>query len=153
MHKSLFAAALLLAGCAKPVLETGLQIDERAQHFIYEFERSALLNGKRIQISQLTVVFTELESYTLGRCTLPLNGATPLIRINATSWEQLGYYGRRQLMFHELGHCVLGLDHVAAPGSIMYLYHLGPALYNSQTYTKLETELFSQTTKYNTQRR
>lgn len=63
------------------------------------------------------------------------NDRRNIIYINRAWWEQAGFYSRQQLMFHELGHCVLGLKHkqgltplgeyVNAPASIMYAVPFG----------------------------
>ena len=34
------------------------------------------------------------------------------IIISKTRWDQLSFVHKRELIFHELGHCVLDLDHV-----------------------------------------
>jgi hypothetical protein len=49
--------------------------------------------------------------------------ATPVIHIDRGDWDRLSASGRKQLSFHELGHCVLGRPHSTLTSSIMYPYH------------------------------
>ena len=39
---------------------------------------------------------------------------TDHIEFKREAWNTLGEYGRRWLVFHELGHCILGLDHASS---------------------------------------
>jgi hypothetical protein len=50
--------------------------------------------------------FARLEPEIAGYC-IPSFG----ILINEDRWATFGPYQKRELMFHELGHCVLGLNH------------------------------------------
>lgn len=63
-----------------------------------------------------------------------------LIRINELYWSYYGESGREELVYHELGHCVLDRDHTeeltippayryAIPNSIMYPYAFGNSFY------------------------
>lgn len=48
---------------------------------------------------------------------------------------------REELMFHELGHCILNRPHVNSTSSIMYPYHLGGSGYLAN-YANYVSELF-----------
>lgn len=63
-----------------------------------------------------------------------------LIRINELYWSYYGESAREELVYHELGHCVLDRDHseeltippaysYAIPNSIMYPYAFGNSFY------------------------
>lgn len=75
---------------------------------------------------------------------------TPVIKINRQYWESTAEADREQLMYHELGHCILKRDHDetlithAQPESIMYPVHLGNALYVDY-YSHYINELFNPT--------
>lgn len=79
------------------------------------------------------------NSYTLGVCYIrgmvagsPLRGYTRQIRsvsINKSSWVRLRAESREELIFHELGHCVLGKTHDTSMG-----WHGGERLPNSIMY-------------------
>jgi len=58
----------------------------------------------------ITAYFSKLEEEIAGYC-IPEFG----ILINEKLWSSLGPFQKKELMFHELGHCVLGLDH-SEPG-------------------------------------
>ena len=60
-------------------------------------------------------------------------GVPELIEIRRERWDELSNGGQEQLLFHELGHCLLGLDHrnsygidvftgYTCPNSIMNMY-------------------------------
>jgi hypothetical protein len=70
--------------------------------------------------NQITKVIIYLESKMpnniLGQCVMYLG----IIRIDKKYWEQAGDYERSDLLYHELGHCVLGLEHANNPEDIMY---------------------------------
>jgi hypothetical protein len=61
------------------------------------------------------------------------------ITIRKKDWDALGFYGKETLVFHELGHCVLGLSHIMEDvdyskgylihGSIMYPESFGDLPY------------------------
>src|SRR5690606_17670169 len=51
---------------------------------------------------------------------------------------------REQLMFHELGHCILNRSHTNSTNSIMYPYHLS-ANYYINHYVNYIAELFGMT--------
>lgn len=79
-------------------------------------------------VSNITIYFDNLPNKTVGICYYK----DKEIRIDKTFWDQSTTYGREELIFHELGHCVLRLDHnddmiedpsnsyMAMPVSIMY---------------------------------
>jgi hypothetical protein len=65
------------------------------------------------------------------------------IVIETIAWDKMDDYGREELIFHELGHCALHLDHVEetradyCPLSIMYPYVFG----DSWCYSDYRDEL------------
>jgi hypothetical protein len=57
-------------------------------------------------VSPVPVYFARLEPEIAGYC-VPSFG----ILLNENHWGKYGPYQRLELMYHELGHCALGLDH------------------------------------------
>lgn len=87
----------------------------------------------------VSLYFGELEKPTIGRCRL---GIFPnsYITIDKNFWETASESGKEQLMYHELGHCVLMLGHddelieyqgFQIPASIMNSYFFGDAWFYS----------------------
>lgn len=46
------------------------------------------------------------------------------IQVNTTIWNTLVEFERRQLMYHELAHCVIYKHHVQDPGNYMYPFFI-----------------------------
>lgn len=90
---------------------------------------------------------------TLGVCYLKL-GQTPKILISKRNmahyvpgFNNMPWHGQRELIFHEMGHCVLGLRHNNQvednrPVSGMHSNHLGGQFYNSSTVRYYDEQLF-----------
>lgn len=55
--------------------------------------------------------------------------------------RQIEAADREELVFHELGHCILNRPHTNSTASIMYPYHMGGANYMNY-YTRYVSELF-----------
>ncbi|MGE0616715.1 MAG: putative metallopeptidase [Bacteriovoracia bacterium] len=101
---SLFAIALNACGRA-PVLE----LNEFAS-YVETFEAEAAANGNPLKVQDLIIKFSnKLDSKTEGLCTL--GSDTPTIEVNAKTFHKLSDIQKEALLFHELGHCVLGRAH------------------------------------------
>jgi hypothetical protein len=104
-HTKAFAL-LLLAGCGR------FQVHPDALPYVAEFYHEAALRG--VTVSQSLVVnFLPLES--AGECTREWY-TPPTVTIGTKQWtppfneEDLDSW-RRAIVFHELGHCLLGRRH------------------------------------------
>jgi hypothetical protein len=76
--------------------------DVRAIPYIKTFER---LYGRSIKY--IDIKFTDLPGAAGGVC----NMLSKKIRIDEPSWKRKTKYQKEEVIFHELGHCVLGLGH------------------------------------------
>lgn len=83
--------------------------------------------------------FTKLTAPIVGQCVVYSTGEKD-IQIDPTFWANIDDDEREQLIFHELGHCSLMMQHImttttlnndVCPTSIMYAYVFG----NTQCYT------------------
>lgn len=76
--------------------------------YVISFFQDARDNGLDIYLEDydLSIEFTILEDAT-GTCTLPSN----VIGIDSLAWKQITEFGKKQLIYHELGHCILGRIH------------------------------------------
>lgn len=148
---------LFLVSCgAKKVYHTELSIHPNAAKYVGTFESQL---GK--DIKDLKVTYAKLsDDRVLGYCEIGTRVnreygvevvdhvyATPKIVLNTTHWEKLSLASKEQLIYHELGHCVLGRPHETrlenkTPVSLMYPYHLGTEIYVSN-YASYISELFS----------
>ncbi len=114
--------------------------------YVASFLENLALSGLNPNVSGLTVNFTtDLPANVLGSCTM----GQKRVRINENLWSILSAAGREELVFHELGHCVLNRGHdnteiAGIPVSIMNAYHLGPTIYADPTlYDGYMAELFN----------
>ena len=136
--------ALFLSACAK---EKVTQIDPGFEVFASRFEQEARKQGVGITVDNLKISFDDNEklgSNILGVCKSGLN-FIPEIVISRSYWTNMSLADKEQLMFHEMGHCVLGRGHNSRvvngyAASIMNPYHIG-SIY-SYNYTSYMSELF-----------
>ena len=133
-----------------------LNVHPATQSYIDAFVLAGKINGKTVVIDDLIVMFSEDSFFyirELARCTrcTDMNACTPIIRIRMSWWnhKSITDLNKREVMFHELGHCILGLyhnthkDETGYPVSVMYPYHIGDNLYNESTISSFDTELFT----------
>lgn len=116
---------MFLFGCGHP---QQLTIDPTFQDLISRFEK----DGNRT-IKDLVVKFGYISTpggkpgtYVVGECEQGLG--TPTVTILPAYWNSATDLQREELMYHELGHCILERDHVeeelsdGCPVSIMDPY-------------------------------
>ena len=119
--------------------------DGSMQPYVDTFMVRLAVAGLTPDTSMLTVNFTDsLPSNVLGSCTMGFG----IVKINRALWKTLNSAHREELIFHELGHCVLDRLHDTTlvggiPKSVMYPYHLGPTVYAADArYAGYQAELF-----------
>ena len=89
-------------------------------------------------------IISTLSSDKAGICSISPRGK--VITINRLYFEKYDVYGLEELMYHELGHCALGLDHkndkdqYGCPNSIMFYAAFG----NSWCYTNRRNMLLQE---------
>lgn len=123
---------LIAAGCGKmPLMDPALI--PYAQEFEHVIGRDT---------SDATLIFMPLEPPVVGECEME----TKTVRIDPTFWKTAVEVQRQELIFHELGHCILNRDHNNAqfadhcPKSIMNEYTTTPSCYVKH-YEELIQEL------------
>lgn len=127
----------ILIGCGTGFQSAHYQyIDPKFDSYVQTFET-------RYNIAvDVTIVFKDIaDEDVAGQCWYYTNRPR-VIEIDTPYWEEITEPGREQLIMHELGHCVLDLDHddrvgtVGAwsnvPLSIMNSTHFGDEPYYSQ---------------------
>ena len=123
--------AILFSGCAGFKANHPVYIDEAFRPYVTAFEE------RHSMTVNVSIVFKDIEDEDVaGQCWYRSNR---LIEIDTPYWNVISELGREQLVEHELGHCVLNLDHderlgtVGAwnnvPLSIMYPVHFGDETY------------------------
>lgn len=145
-------STLILSACAK---EKGTNIDASFSLYTDRFERLAKSLGRPVDMSNVTISFSDSLGNApsggtiLGTC-MKGGFGVPEIKINIEWWSTADYYGREQLVFHELGHCVLNRGHNDLPAkdqwgmnknsSIMNSFHFN---YYKDYYADYIIELFT----------
>lgn len=162
---------LLLTACGNNFVGNELKVDARVQPFVTRFLQESSNQGKSTTLGNLTIdlddsLMLKDGSWTLGVCYSSSTGKNR-VAISTDFWlgpkdadgVRHSVYSaaeKEELLFHELGHCVLGRDHVTRtafavdrnqtiPVSIMYPYHLGQRKY-SGNYDYYMKELFGTST-------
>lgn len=144
---------IYILGCApikQPHSET-YQVDSELEFWVSEFETASVQHGRPIEVRDLIATLEPDSTFDkpnqLAFCRLSSN-STPQIRVRASTWSQFSEWDKRQLMFHELGHCILRLGHNDSvnannvPTSIMNTYHFGAWYYNQNTFANYDSQLF-----------
>lgn len=135
------AASLLVAsGCGSaPSQAPTLQIDPSLTSYVSRFEQASVQYGHPTQVTNLVMGFGDVndpgEIGARGDCEI-VTGQTPTVTISADAWAASTDAEREELVFHELGHCVLGLKHIAGinsagiPVSLMDPTEIDGAIYS-----------------------
>ena len=129
--------------CTKPMIPT----DPTFEPYRAEFEYYSKANTDLIPM-----YFADLKETTVGLCHYFRVGSGPIrwgyIEIDRSFWNRASKYQKINLIFHELGHCVLGRDHapwgnsmMACPSSLMYDSILSTECIENNYYNYIE-ELF-----------
>ncbi|MFT4566092.1 MAG: RNA polymerase sigma factor (sigma-70 family) [Saprospiraceae bacterium] len=141
---------LLIISCSEEV-DSILEIDAAIAPIIEAFEEEAANRGRIINITEerIGAVFDETTDNAAGQCVAKSNGEH-YIRIDAEYWKNASGLQREFLVFHELGHCVLGRSHEdgkVSGGQCMSMMTSGVGgcdiNYSTQTRVAYIDELFS----------
>lgn len=95
-------------------------IEEETRPYVDTFKAIANSRGLSIDWDEISIAFKDLDGNIAGTCY-----SSGHIDIDPDSWKRFSDEEREVLVFHELGHCVLGRDHTEgtfsdnAPVSIM----------------------------------
>lgn len=103
---ALYYVLLLLMGCSMESTRRFLSAGPKETHaafmpYVIQFERDCGV------FVRWKVGFEELEQGTGAVCVI--RGVDRYVLVDTTEWQYLGDLGREQLIYHELGHCALGL--------------------------------------------
>lgn len=111
MNKWYVVALLFLSACGKPEPKV---IDPAFLPLLNSFKQYANSYGK-IYDYDISITFVEKydKANVVGQCT-----GNDTITIRRSFWNNVNDLQREDVLFHELGHCVMNLDHVPTP-SIM----------------------------------
>ena len=107
----LLGSVLLLNGCGKAPESPSVDSGEFSS-YVSGFEKASQDHGKPVQISSLKIQYGELgNSSERAVCEIRESNPVPTITVSKEKWDRLSKDEREELMFHELGHCVLHRKH------------------------------------------
>ena len=118
--------ALILCSCGKKGT-----VDPAFQEYVQDFEINI-----GVKVTGVDIYFKAQKAPILGVCIS--GGSIAKIEIDPEQWQKMGPYGKEHLIYHELGHCVLGRKHDDRllaynsgyiEGSIMNTYWFGDSWY------------------------
>ena len=138
----ILSLALALAACGRERRISGFE------DYVSRFESASQQAGHAVTVSALVIDFDDTGKVDLAQCETGNLFSTPHIRINQNRWSFLNEDQREELLFHEMGHCVLDrlhrTDRLAdgSPASIMFPTILQTATYQQNRDYYLQ-ELFS----------
>lgn len=138
----------LCMSCANPHTSNTLAVDPAFQPYVLRFEAQSALVGAPVTVNNLIIKFAnDVVRPQVAFCASG-NDTVPEIHVDAAYWNSCNDTMREQLLFHEMGHCVLFLQHTsvieattngkALPESIMnpYLFNNGVYMVNHAEYIK-----------------
>ena len=125
-------------------------IDSQFNPIIDSFIYEARSRGHTVNLTNLSMTFGNIrikkDDRTVGYCVHDVLGGM-IIKIHDQTWKDMDIYSREQLVFHEMGHCLIGREHCIkankdGPISIMF-----PRVLDSNYYRihreELVDELFN----------
>jgi hypothetical protein len=109
------ALLALLTACGG---ENPTDIAPEAQGYYEEFLEHSRAFGR--DVSQPPVAIRMSPTTTkVGPWEVKGSCQDGVVTLNSTYWQYMNDNQKRLLVYHELGHCLLGLDHSSDPQSIM----------------------------------
>ena len=102
--------ASLLTSCG--LIPSNPEVDPEFSILYAEFLADAAHYGRELDLWDLRIEFAEMPLDIAGRCR-----PNKTVEINPEVWAFYDRWDREILIYHELGHCLLGQDH--RPDSIM----------------------------------
>jgi len=124
----------MLTACGR---EKKVEIDPQFGPYVADFKTAS---SNSVTIDDLIIQFGDTENPRARGICRVADDTTPTIIVNKTTWDAISEAEREELIFHEMGHCVLGRKHTSKlkngnsgpPDSLMYPYSLTENEYESE---------------------
>lgn len=119
MNKAIYIILMLLSsilmGCQQDLPDQASYIEEEFVLFYQKFIDEAEVRESDLDEFNLVIEFADLSSMPGGRvngvCSSPSGSRNRTVRIDREKWKIKTIAEKEILIFHELGHCILDLDH------------------------------------------
>ena len=115
-----------------------LKIEDRYSPYVKAFEARAAMVGQNIVVNDLTIqsVPSIDDPSIIAVCAkTPDNSTVPLITVSQEWWPKLDVYSRENVIFHEMGHCVLNRGHRSDGNNGLALSIMNPYIFGGSGYT------------------
>ncbi len=111
MKRSILILGLVLTACNRKLPHYHhVTVPDELQPLVNEFIQDSVHYNHPIAITDLLVQFNSMPLGLNGTCTV--NGEdTPIINLNSNIWPHINPVSQKLILYHELGHCVLGRPH------------------------------------------
>ena len=149
----LLLATLFWNSCAKEDIATSSSIDEALQPYFDTFVTEAIARGELIDLDDyyLQAFIENIEGTdVVGQCSYSENSPRT-VRIDRFYWRRATHLQKEFVVFHELGHCLLGRSHTDEEnpsGTCISIMESGlgncNSNYNTATRSSYLDELFQQ---------
>lgn len=147
----LLTTAVLLANCSLAYPPPRFYVAPELQNEFSTFIAEAKAHNRPLKVNNLVVQLGTTSADRVGNC--DLRSYTPIVTISEQYWLNADIWAREMLLFHELGHCVLQLEHNDAinvdgePVSLMVSYLSNSYYYEAHRETYLQ-QLFGHARLY-----
>lgn len=113
----------IISGCARGHTDH-VSLDPVASEYVDRFIYEASIRGVNIHITDLTVQISDLPPSMNGECQVSADNGH-VVSLNRYRWFTASDQFKEELVFHELGHCVLNRGHTSniwSPNSNIQLF-------------------------------
>lgn len=104
---------VLLSSCMKTThVQQVRAVDTSFIAYLNEFKAQANSRGVNVDDEHIVVLFGNVKwngKNVVASCSYDYKG--PTVTVDANEWNNVNDLYREEILFHELGHCLLGLDH------------------------------------------
>lgn len=119
---------LLLSGCGKAPTADYTGFENYVNSFLVEARsRNVTLDSSDLKIHVVTTLHApNLAQNTVGVCSMP----GQYIELLKSFWDGLNDAGKESLLYHEMGHCLMGLEHTTCE-NVMCEHTMNPFDYSN----------------------
>lgn len=108
--------------------------------YINDFYTQAEARGRHLRHLPIDVRYGLLEFHTLGVCYRGRYPENNLILVNAPKWDNMTQAAKRELIYHEMAHCVMNKPHVPDRQDDL-MVPVAISSYDEERYLRLESYL------------
>lgn len=159
-HRVVFLVPFVAAACGAPIDSTGitpryvphvnqsmptLPHDDEVEMIAHEFYADAQALGVEVDKNVQSITFVDSYgkcSQVVGQCEYYGDNEYKAVTILKSAWERGTPQFKKTLLYHELGHCALNLDHTAGTETAIMNPHVLSDYEAASTWFDLVVELF-----------